>query len=108
MLKNRMKLLLSATECFIIGYMATQYRKNRAVASMVFGILGFLVNLLGLPMSIAAWRLGHTTLIGMQQGHVNNKDMGIAKAGKILGMIGVGLWCAAIVLIMVLVALFGA
>lgn len=88
--------------------MATQYSKNRAVASLVLGILGFLAGLLGLPMSIVAWRLGHTTLIGIQQGHVNSKDIGIAKAGKILGMIGVGLWCAAIVLIMVLVAIFGA
>lgn len=88
--------------------MSLAYTKNRAVASMVLGILGFLFGILGIPMSILAWRLGHTTLIGIENGHVNSKDIAIAKTGKILGIIGVSLWCVAIIAIMALVAVFGA
>ena len=88
--------------------MEEPYTKNRSIASLILGILGFLFGILGIPMSIIAWRLGHTTLAGMDSGHIENNDIGIAKAGKILGMIGVLLWCVAIVAIMVLVAIFGA
>ena len=60
-------------------------RTDRAVASLVAGLLGLL---LFLPLSPLAWYWGSRTLRSIDAGHVNSKERGVARAGQILGIVG--------------------
>ena len=60
-------------------------RGSRGTMALVMGLLGLLVCQLFSP---AAWYVGHRELRAARSGESTSGDVGIAKAGMILGVIG--------------------
>lgn len=63
----------------------TQLPRGNGVLILVLGILGLI---LCPPIGIIAWIMGHQELNKIRLGQVSNQDEGLARAGKILGIIG--------------------
>ena len=79
-------------------------RPHRGTMILVFGILGFVVCML---FGVAAWVMGNADLAAMQRGEMDPSGEGLTKAGKICGMISVGLFLAGVALWIVLVLFIG-
>ena len=87
------------------GQPGAPLKPHRGVVVLVLGILGLVVCFI---CGIIAWVMGNNDLREMEAGQMDPSGMGLTKAGKICGMIGVilaivfiGIWllgtCAAIV-----------
>ncbi|MBN2088963.1 zinc ribbon domain-containing protein [candidate division KSB1 bacterium] len=76
--------------------------KGNGVLALVFGILGIATCL---PLSIIAWLLGHGELQKIKMGLISDKEEGLAKVGKILGIIGTILMVIVILLIFFFIVL---
>jgi hypothetical protein len=63
-------------------------RPHRGVLILVFGILSIVVCFI---FGIVAWVMGNGDLAQMQAGTMDRSGEGLTKAGKICGMVGVGL-----------------
>jgi hypothetical protein len=63
-------------------------KPHRGVLILVFGILGIVVCVI---FGIVAWVMGNKDLAMMQAGMMDRTGEGLTKAGKICGMVGVGL-----------------
>ena len=81
----------------------TGLQPHRGVAILVLGILGLVVCVI---CGIIAWVMANTDLAEMAAGRMDPSGMGLTRAGKICGMIGVILAIVAIG-IGVLMVVFG-
>lgn len=63
-------------------------KPHRGTMLVIFGVLGLICCLI---FAILAWVMGNTDLKEMAEGRMDPSGEGMAKAGKIMGMIGVGL-----------------
>ena len=80
---------------------AAAYPENsQSTTILVLGILGLLC--CG-PLGIVAWVMGNNEIQAIDAGRRDPNNRGTANAGRIIGMVAVGLWALWIVL-----ALFGA
>ncbi len=79
---------------------------HRGVMILVFGILGIVICVI---FGIVAWVMGNGDLRAMAEGRMDPTGEGLAKAGRICGMISVALTIVGIVIwILVTVLLVGA
>jgi hypothetical protein len=76
---------------------------SQATTSLVLGILGIVC--CG-PLGIVAWVIGNNEMKGIEEGRRNPANLGTAKAGRILGIVGTAL--LAIGIIWVILAFTGA
>jgi hypothetical protein len=63
-------------------------RPHRGTMILVFGIIGIV---LCFPLGIAAWVMGNNDLKAMARGEMDPAGQGTTQAGKVCGMISVGL-----------------
>lgn len=80
-------------------------RPHRGVLILVFGILGIVLCVI---FGIVAWVMGNGDLRAMDAGQMDPEGRGLTQAGKICGMISVGLLILGIVLwVLMMVLGFG-
>jgi hypothetical protein len=65
----------------------TQPASSQAVASLVLGIAS-VVTCCGLPLAPIAWYLANKELTAIAEGRAPAAGEGLAKGGKIMGMVG--------------------
>jgi hypothetical protein len=82
----------------------TALRPHRATLVLILGIVGLVCGCM--PVGIVAWVLGHQDLKDMNTGVMDPTGRGMTQAGKILGMISVGLFVVGC-LIWVCLVVFG-
>lgn len=63
-------------------------KPHRGTMLVIFGVLGLICCLI---FAILAWVMGNSDLKEMAEGRMDPSGEGMAKAGKIMGMIGVAL-----------------
>lgn len=64
---------------------------HRGTAILVLGILGLVFGLFGLPFGMIAWLWANKDLRKMDRGIMNPEGRGLTRAGRICGMINVGI-----------------
>ena len=75
--------------------MGTGMRPHRGTMVLVFGILGIVCCLI---FGIAAWVMGNNDLAAMRVGQMDPSGESMTQAGKICGMVSVGLFLLWIVI----------
>lgn len=65
---------------------------SNATTILVLGILGLV---LCMPLGIAAWIMGNNSLAAIDRGEGDPSQRGTINAGRICGMVSVGLWACA-------------
>ena len=77
-------------------------KPDRGVMILVFGILGIVCCV---AFGIAAWVMGNGDLSEMDAGRMNASGRGLTMAGKIIGIVSVGLAVLSIVVWIIMVAI---
>lgn len=77
---------------------------HRGTLILVFGILGLVVCFI---FGICAWVMGKADLEKMRTGMMDPEGESLTKVGYILGIVGVGLFCLAIVFTLLWTVVFG-
>ena len=75
---------------------------HRGVLILVFGILSLLICVI---FGIIAWVMGNSDLRAMAEGQMDRSGEGLAKTGKILGIVSVVLAILMVVISVILMAL---
>lgn len=78
---------------------------SNATTILVLGILGLV---LCMPLGIAAWIMGNSALAAIDRGEGDPSQRGTINAGRICGMVSVGLWACACIGYAVMFALAAA
>ncbi|MCC6909900.1 MAG: hypothetical protein IT430_18345 [Phycisphaerales bacterium] len=76
------------------GYQGGHMKPHRGVLILVFGILSFFICVL---FGVASWVMGNGDLREMDAGLMDPSGRGLTQAGRILGMVSVGLTILVIV-----------
>lgn len=77
-------------------------RPHRGTMILVLGILGLVVCVI---CGIVAWVMGNADIREMEAGRMDPSGLGMTKAGKICGMVGVALMLVVIVIWVLMVGL---
>ncbi len=90
--------------------MASMGRPHRGTMILVLGILALVFDLgcgLGWILGIFSWVMGNTDLREMDAGRMDPSGRGLTQAGKICGMVSIGLAIIGILFYVLLVVVIG-